>query len=92
MMCPRVVFTLVISKILFSGVPFVFLHILGNLITHQKISHFHLARSLLFDGVVCNAYCGGISAMNGCFWLRMAQFFEGRTKNDALFAVQEEGA
>ncbi len=45
-----------------------------------------------FDGVVHNAYGGGVVATNGCFWLRMAQFFEGQTKNDALFAVQEEGA
>jgi hypothetical protein len=92
MMCPRVVFTLVISKILFSRVPFDIIHILGNLITHPKISHFCQARSLSFDGVVCNAYGGGIVAMNGCFWLRMALFFESHTKNHALFAVQEEGA
>ncbi len=64
----------------------------GNLITHPKISHFHRARSLSFDGVVRNAYGGGIVAMNGCFWLRMAQFFKGHTRNDALFAVQEKGA
>ncbi len=91
MMCPRVVFTLVISKILFTRVPFDIVCILGNLITHPKMSHFHQARSLLFDSVVRNAYGGGVVAMGGCFWLRMAQFFKGQTNNDALFAVQEEG-
>jgi hypothetical protein len=91
-MCPGVVFTLVISKILFTRVPFDIVRILGNLITHQKIPHIHRARLLSFDGVVRNAYSGGVVAMDGCFWLRMAQFFEGQTKNDALFAVQEEGA
>jgi hypothetical protein len=67
MMCPRVVFTLVISKIFFTRVPFDIVRILGNLITHPKISHFHRARLLLFDSVVCNAYGGGIVAMDGVF-------------------------
>ena len=74
-MCPRVVFTLVISKILFTRVPFDIVRILGNLITHPKISHFHRARLLSVDGVVCNAYGGGIVAMDLCFWLRVAQLW-----------------
>jgi hypothetical protein len=41
MMCPWVVFTLAIGKILFAGVPFDIICILSHLITNPKISHFH---------------------------------------------------
>ncbi len=34
----------------------------------------------------------GIIAMDLCFWLRVAQFFESHPKIHALFAVEEVGA
>jgi hypothetical protein len=92
MMCPWVVFTLVVGKILFSGVPFDIVDILCFFIANPKISHFHRSRSLSFDSVVCNSDGCGVIAMDQCFWLGMAQLFEGQSKNHALFTIQEEGA
>ncbi len=51
-MCPRVMFTLVIGKVLLAGVPFKRIHILCFFFACPKISHFHGLGSLSFDGEV----------------------------------------
>jgi hypothetical protein len=92
MMCPYMVFTLVISKIFLAWMPLDIVCILGHLITHPKILHLHQAQSLTFDGVVGNAYSSGIVAMDGSFRLWVTQFFEGKTKYHSLLALEEESA
>jgi hypothetical protein len=92
MMGAYVVLALVVSKILLPGVPFNFVDILCFFVTNPKISHFHRSRSLSFYSVVCDANGGGIVAMYRCSWLGMSQFFEGESKNDSLFAIEEESA
>ncbi len=70
-MCPRLVFALIVRKIFLSGVPFDIVCILGNFIADPKISHFHRSRMLVFDGVVRNADGGGVVAMDRRFRLQM---------------------
>jgi hypothetical protein len=46
---------------------------------------------LSFDGVVGYAHSSGIVAMDGCFRLWVALFFEGKSKYHPFLAVEEEG-
>jgi hypothetical protein len=45
----------------------------------------------MFDGAVCDTDDCGIGAMVLCFGLWIALFFNSKTENNALFAIQEEG-
>ena len=91
MVAACVVFTLVIRKIFLSRMPSDIICILGNFITHPKVSHFHASRSLALNGIIGNADGGRVFAMNWVPGLRMAEFLEGESKNHALFAIEEEG-
>jgi hypothetical protein len=64
---------------------------LGDFIAHPKISHFHRARTLAFDGVVRDTNGCGIVAMDRGSRLWVTQFFEREAEDHALFAIQEEG-
>jgi len=71
MMGAYVVLALVVCKIFLPTVPFNFVDILCFLVTYPKISHFHRSRSLLLDGVVCDADGCGVVAVYRCSWLGM---------------------
>ncbi len=90
-MCPWVVFTLVVGKILFAGVPFDIIYILSHHICHPKISYFHRARSLSFDSFVCNADGGGVVAMDWCFWLGMGPILWGLIGKSCLLYNSKRG-
>jgi hypothetical protein len=45
---------------------------------------------LPFDGVICDANGSGIIAMHWCPQLGMSQFFQGESKNNLFFAIEEE--
>jgi hypothetical protein len=75
MMCPGVMFTLVIGKVFLTGLPFKRIHILYFFFACPKISHFHGTQLLPFDGVVCNTNGGPIIAVHWYFWLDMAKNF-----------------
>ena len=92
MVSARVVLTLVVCKIFFSGKIFDVVFSLFDSICNPKKSHFHGPRALTFDGVIGNADGSRIVAINGYSGLRMAHFFEGYAKNCCLFAIKEQGA
>jgi hypothetical protein len=79
--CPRMMLTLVVSQIFLAGVPNEVIYSLRILICHPKISHFHRARSVAFDGIVCNTNGSGVIAMDGHTGLWMSEVFEGKAKN-----------
>ncbi len=91
MVAACVVFTLVIHKIFLSRMPSDIVRILGNFITHPKVSHFHASRSLALNGIIGDADGGRVVAMNWVPGLLMAKFFKGESKNHAFFAIEEEG-
>jgi hypothetical protein len=57
-MSTEVVFTLVVSKVFFPRVVFDVKFPLFDSICNPKETHFHQARSLLLDSVVCDANGG----------------------------------
>ena len=83
--CPRVMFTLVVHQILLAGVPFKRINILCFLFTSPKISHF---QALLFDGILFGNLDGGcVIAVDGGFGLRAAKVFERESKNHSFLAI-----
>jgi hypothetical protein len=78
MVCPGMVFTLVISKIFLARMPSDIIYILRDLITNSEIPHLHQMGALTFNGVVYNANSGGIVAMDRSFGLWMSQLFKGQ--------------
>jgi hypothetical protein len=45
---------------------------------------------LPFDGVIRDADGSDIIAMHWCPWLGMSQFFQGESKNNPFFVIEEE--
>ena len=70
--CPRVMFTLIVRQIFLAGVPFKRIHILCFFFTSPKIPHFHRPQALLFDAIVGNPHDGCIVAVDGGFGLWVA--------------------
>jgi hypothetical protein len=91
MVCPGMVFTLVISKIFLARMPSDIICILRNLITNPEVLHLHRTGALRFNGVVRNANSGDVVAMDRSFMLWMSQLFESQPENHAFFTIQEEG-
>jgi hypothetical protein len=71
-MCTQVVFTLIVGQGFLTGVPFYCEFFLCHFVSYPKIPHFHRAQLLAFDGVVCDAYGGGVIAVYWCTQLGMA--------------------
>ncbi len=71
MVSTDVLFTLVVCKVFLPWVVFEVKFTLFDRICHPKESHFHLARLLLFHGVVCDAHRGGVIAVyeRGGLWV-----------------------
>jgi hypothetical protein len=87
MMCARVMFALVIRKILLTRVPVKCVHILCTFITNPEKSHFHGTRALAFDSAICNAHGSCIIAMYWSFGLWMAHIFQDAAKNNTRLAI-----
>ncbi len=85
--CPRVMFTLVVRQIFLAGVPLKRINILCFLFTSPKISHLHCSRALLFDGDIGNPDGGCIIAVDGGFGLRVAKVFKSESKNHSFLAI-----
>jgi hypothetical protein len=83
----HVVLALVICKVFLSRVPLIRIHTLCILLACPKLSHFHLPRTLPFDGVVCDSNRCGVIAMDRGFRLRMSHFGEGEPKNTACLTI-----
>ena len=80
---------MVISKVFLVGVPFDLKLLSFNLVCNPEVSHFHGARALAFDSVVCNASCGGIVKMNRGQRLWVSKFMEDEADDMAFFGVFE---
>jgi hypothetical protein len=72
MVSPRVVFALVLGKILLSRMPFDIICVFGNLVTNPKIMHLHAPGTLALYYVIHNANHGGVVSMDMSFGLKMA--------------------
>ncbi len=70
--CPRVMFTLIVRQIFLARVPFKRIHILCFFLTSSKIPHFHRSRVLLFDAIAGNPNGGCVVAVDGGFGLWVA--------------------
>ena len=46
----------------------------SNLISNPEVTHLHGTRALAFNGVVGNAGCCGVVAVDGGGWLGVAEF------------------
>ena len=88
----RVVLTLIICKVFFSGKVFDVIFALLHGVCNPEKSHLHGPRSLTFDGVVGYADGSRIVAIDWDRGLWMSHFFEGHSKNCCLLAIQEQGA
>jgi hypothetical protein len=88
----RVVLALIICKVFFARKVVDVKFSLCNSICNPKESHFHGLRALALDGVVGDAYGGGVIAIDRDWWLRMAHLIECDAKNCGLFAIEKEGA
>jgi hypothetical protein len=92
MVSARMVLTLIICKVFFSGKVFDVIFSLFHGVRNPEKSHLHGPGSLTLDGVVGYADGSRIVAIYGYGGLRMAHFFEGNAKNGRLFAIEEQGA
>jgi hypothetical protein len=87
MVCPRVMFTLVIGQIFLTWVPNKVEHILCNFVVSPEKYPFHQTQALLFDSIVRNVHDRCVVAMDGCFKLRVAQVIEDISKNNPCLVI-----
>ncbi len=71
--CPRVMFTLIVNQILLAGLPFKRIHILC-FFSSPKIPHFHCLQELLFDGIIGNINGCCIVTMDGVWGCGLPRF------------------
>jgi hypothetical protein len=88
-MCPRVIFNLVVCQIFLPGVPNLGIHILGHFICNPKIPHFYCPQLLTFDGIIGNTDGGRIVAVDGGFGLRVTKIFEGKPIYHPFLTIQK---
>ncbi len=88
MVCPRVMFTLIVCQILLARVPFKRVHILCFFFISPTIPYFNCLQSLLFDGIIGNTYSCCIVAVDKGFGLWVAKIFEGEPKNYPFLTIQ----
>jgi hypothetical protein len=89
MMCARVMFALIICKILLDGRPVKCAHLLCTLVTNPEESHFHQTRPLLFDCAICDAHRSGVVAMHWSLRLYVPHVFEDASKKNTCLAIVE---
>ena len=70
--CRRMVFGVVVTQILKSGMPFYVELFVGNLVCDPEILHFHRMGSLAFNRVIGNSSSGGVVAVDWCWRLRVS--------------------
>ncbi len=89
MVSTSVVLALIICKVFFAGKVFDVKFSLFYCVCNPEELHFHGPGMLTFDGVVGNANSGQVAAIYGNGRLRVAHFFEGKSKNSGLFAIEK---
>ena len=65
------VFGVVVTQILESGMPFYIELFAGNLVCNPEISHFHQTGLLVFNCVIGNSSGGGVVTVDWCWRLRV---------------------
>ena len=66
------VFGVVVTQILESGMPFYIELFVGNLVCKPELSHFHQTGSLAFNCVIGNSSGGGVVAVDRCWRLQVS--------------------
>ena len=88
---PRLkMFCKIVGKIFLSWMPcdvkILYLYLIG----YPKEIFLHGARSLFFNGVICDGYCGGVVAVYWCWRLLMSQLLQCEPLYGAILTVVEK--
>ncbi len=59
-------------------------------IQQPEVLHLHCMGTLAFDCVIDNANGSGVVDVNGCWWLWMAEFQEGKSQDLGFLCIEEE--
>ena len=84
-----VMFGVIVSHVFKAGMPMdgkLFAYIL---ISKPKVMHLYGTRALAFDGVVGNAGCCGVVAVDGSWGLRVAEFVENEANDAPFFGIHK---
>jgi hypothetical protein len=87
MVQPNMVLTLVICQVFLPSVMFSFKFPGSCHIPHFEILHFHRPGSLVFYGVVGNAYCCGTVAVHQGSWLWVTKLLKANAEKVSFFAL-----
>ena len=84
-----VVFGVIIAHVFKVGMPMDSKLFACNLIGNPEVTHLHGTGALAFYGVVGNAGCGGVVAVDLSRGLRMAEFMENESNDAPFFGIHK---
>ena len=85
-----VVFRWIVAQFFLTGLIIKLEVLLCFSIQEPEISLFRCMGALLFDSVIDNANGSGVVDVNGCWWLWMAKFKEGKSQDLGFLSIEEE--
>ena len=86
----RVVYRCIVAQVFLTGLIIKFEVFLCFAIQQPEVLHINCTGSLVFDCVIDNANGSGVVNVNGCRWLWMAEFREGKPQDLGLLSIEEE--
>ncbi len=86
----RVVFRWIVAQVVLTGLIIKFEVFLCFAIQQPEVPHLHCTGILAFDHVIDNANGSGVVNVNGCRWLWMAKFQEGKLQDLGFLRIKEE--
>jgi hypothetical protein len=86
----RMVFRWIVAQVFLTGLIIKFEVFLCFAIQQPEVSHLHCTGTLAFDCVIDDANGSGVVNVNGCQWLWMAKFKEGKSRDLGFLSIEEE--
>ncbi len=86
----RVVFRWIVAQVFLTGPIIKFEKFLCFAIQQPEVLHLHCTGTLAFDCVIDKAKGSGVVDVDGCWWLWMAKFKEGKPQDLSFLSIEEE--
>ncbi len=86
----RVLFRWIVAQVFLTRLIIKFEVFLCFAIQQPEVTHLHCTAMLAFDCVIDDANSSGVVDVNGCRWLWMAEFKEGKLQDLGFLSIEEE--
>ncbi len=86
----HVVFRCIVAQVFLTGLIIKFEVCLCFAIQQPEVLHLNCTGTLAFDCVIDNAIINGVVNVNGCWWLWMVKFKEGKPQDLGFLSIEEK--